>query len=154
MKIAHSIKITAFAKEDEDENRIKNKMKELVPSDIEESKVKLEQKIAIGFNERKIKIFEILLEKDKYISMFLDSLAEKLSDEAKEIILKQAESMLDENCNFFLRFSKDKLLEENEMWITNQGNCFHIRVNIAAFPKKKEKAMEIIRKLFKVKKLE
>ncbi|MBD3354775.1 hypothetical protein GF361_02210 [Candidatus Woesearchaeota archaeon] len=149
MKIAHSVKITAFAKEDEDEDRIKNKMKEMVPFDIEESKVKLKQKTAIGFNERKINIFEILLEKDKHISMFLDNLADRLSDEAKRLVLKQEESRLDENCNFFLRFSKEKLLEENELWLTNQGNCFHIRINIAAFPKKKEKAMDIIRKLFK-----
>jgi len=151
MKTAHSVKITAFVKEDEDEERIKRKLSELIPFDIEENKIELKEQIAKGFNEKKIKIFEILLKKNKHINDFLDNLIDKMSKEAQELLLKQAESRLNEECNFFLRFSKEKLLDEDILWLTDQGNCFHIMVNIAAFPKKKEKAMEIIRNLFKVK---
>ena len=149
MKIANSIKISVFAKEEEDSDKIKKKLLELISLDIEKEKILLGQKKARGFNEKEIRIFEIFLTKEKHINAFLQNLAEKLSDEAKERILLYAESRLDEECNFFLRFSKDKLIKEDELWLTDQGNCFHIKINIAAFPKKKEIALEIVRKMMK-----
>ena len=150
MKIAHSVRITVFVKEGEDEGKIKSKLLELIPFNLEEEKLELKEQIATGFNESKIKIFEIVLEKDRHIEAFLEKLVEGLSEETKELILRQAESRLDDDCNFFLRFSKEKLIEENDLWVTDQGNCFHIKINVAAFPKKREIAMEIIRNVFKV----
>jgi RNA binding exosome subunit len=150
MKIAHSIKITVFVKEEEDESKVKAKLLSLFPFDLEKEKLGLKESTATGFDDKKIKIFEILLEKDKHIEMFLNKLLEDLSDSTKEFILRGAEKRLDKDCNFFLRFSKEKLIEENDLWLTNQGNCFHIKINIAAFPKKQENAMEIIRNLFKL----
>ncbi len=40
-------------------------------------------------------------------------------------------------------------LQENKLWLTESGDCFHIKINIASFPRKREKALEIIRNLFK-----
>ena len=150
MKIAHSIKITVFVKEGEDESKVKGKLLSLIPFDLEKERIELKESTATGFDDKKIKIFEVFLEKDKHIEMFLNKLVEDLSDSTKEFILRGAEKRLDKDCNFFLRFSKEKLIEENDLWLTNQGNCFHIKVNIAAFPKKKEIALEIIRNLFKL----
>lgn len=150
MKIANSIIITVFAKEDEDADKIKEKLKSLIPFDIEKENIMIGQKKATGFNEKKIIIFEVMLTKEKHTSKFLENLAKNISDEAKEVILRQLENRIDEECMFYLRFSKKKLLDENVLWITDQGNCFHIKMNIAAFPKRKEIASEIIRKVFKV----
>lgn len=148
MKIANSIKITVFVKEEENEERIKNPLLSLFPFDMEKEKIELNQSSAKGFNEKNIKIFEVFLQKEKQINIFLKNLNNRLSKETKGLILKQAESRLDDDCNFFLRFSKDKLLNEKELWLTDQGNCFHIRINISAFPKNKENALKIINKLF------
>ncbi len=150
MKIANSVKIKVYVKEDEDEEKIKGKMLELIHLDIEKEKLALEEQTTTGFNEKKIRIFRILLEKERHVEAFLDNLIEKMGEEVKERILMQVESRLDEKCNLFLRFSKEKLMEENELWITDQGNCFHIKINVAAFPKKKEIAVDIIRNVFKV----
>ena len=149
MKIANSIKITVFAKEEEDFDKIKAKLLSLIPFSLEEEKVKLKESSATGFSEKKIKIFEVLLEKDRHIEAFLDNLVKELGDETKELILKQAENRLDEECNFFLRFGKDKLMKEKELWVTDQGNCFHIKMNIACFPRKREKALEVIFNIFR-----
>ena len=145
--IANSVRISVFQKEGEE---VKEKLLELVSFDLTEEKIELVEKKANGFEEKEIKIYEILLVKERHVNSFIENLISKLSSETKELILKQAESRLDEECNFYLRFSKEKLIKENEFWITDQGNCFHIKINIAAFPKKKEKALEIIRKAFKV----
>jgi len=150
MKFAHSVKITVFVKEGENEEKIKSCMSSLIPLDLEKEKIGMHQQTAHGFNEKKIKILEIVLEKDRHIQMFLENLIKNLSNETKELLLRQAESRLDNDCNFFLRFSKDKIINENELWLTDQGNCFHIKISIAAFPKKRDIALEIIRNVFKV----
>ena len=147
MKVANSIKINVFIKEGEDEEKVKQKLLSLIPFSIEESPIS--KNSATGFNESKITIYEILLEKDRHIKEFLDNLIAKLDDEIKERILQQAESRLDEEGNFFLRFKKDKYMDENKLYLTDQGNCFHIKINIAAFPKKREIELGIIRNIFK-----
>jgi len=147
MKVANSIKIKVFIKEGEDEEKVKQSLLSLIPFNIEESQIS--KKVATAFNESKITIYEVLLEKDKHIKDFLDNLIAKLDDEIKERILQQAESRLDKEGNFFLRFKKDKYMNENELYLTDQGNCFHIKINIAAFPKKREIELEIIRNIFK-----
>ena len=150
MKIANSIKLTVFAKQEENQEKIKSTLLSLIPFNLEQENLQISQQTATGFNENKIIIFEILLEKERHIQSFLDNLLQNLSQEAKQLILKQAESRLGNECNFFLRFSKDKLINENEIWLTDQGNCFHIKINIAAFPKNRDIALEIIRNVFKV----
>jgi len=149
--IAHRIKITVFSKEEEDSSKIKAAFLELFPFDLEKEKIDLIERTAMGFNEKHIKIYEVLLEKNKHIEEFINRLSNNLSNQTKELILRQAESRLDDECKFYLRFSKDKWIDEKEHWLTDQGNCFHIKISIAAFPKKREKAMEIIQKVFKVK---
>jgi len=148
MKIANSIKITVFVKEGGSEVKVKQALLGLLPFDLEKEKIEIKQSTATGFNEKKTKIFEILLTKERHTNMFLENLKNNLSKETKELIFRQAESRTDDGCNFFLRFSKDKLINEKKLWLTDQGNCFHIKINIAAFPKKKENALRIINSFF------
>jgi len=72
-----------------------------------------------------------------------------LVNEQRELILRQAETRLDREFNFFIRFDKEKLVNENKYWITDSGNCFHIKMNIACFPRKREQALKIIQNIFK-----
>lgn len=146
--IANTIKLSVFARENEDSEIIKSKLISLIPFDLDEEKVLVEQQKALGFNEKEIRIFEIVLQKEKHINLFLSNLISKISEEAKSRILQQLETRLDEECNFFLRFSKDRFVHEGELWLTDQGNCFHVKMNIAAFPKKREIALDIVRKVF------
>jgi RNA binding exosome subunit len=84
------------------------------------------------------------------VKLFLESLLGRLSEGQKKTILQQKESRLDEDLNFFIRFDKEKLLGERKLSLTDKGNCFHLRMRIAAFPAKREKALETIEKIFKV----
>ncbi|MEE9525315.1 MAG: RNA-binding domain-containing protein [Candidatus Woesearchaeota archaeon] len=149
MKIANSIRIKVYIKEEEDFDKIKKSLLELIPFDLEKEKVELKEELVQGFDEKEIKILRFVLDKNRHIEAFLNNLNEKLFEETKERILSYAESRLDDDCNFFLRFSKEKWVEEKLLWLTDQGNCFHIKMNVAAFPKKKEIAMKIIRNIFK-----
>ena len=100
MKIANSIVITVFAKEEEDADKIKEKLKSLIPFDIEQENIMIGQKKATGFNEKKIIVFEVMLTKEKHTSQSLENLSKNLIDEAKEMILRQLENRVDEECVF------------------------------------------------------
>ncbi len=147
MKLANSVRISVFSKEDENEQAIENKLKEMIPLDLEKEKIAITRQTATGFNERKIRILEVLLTKDRHTTAFLEMLAQNLGEKQKEMLLRQKETRLDNDLNFFIRLEKNRLLN-GEYWITDSGNCFHIKINIAAFPKKKDKAFEIIEWIF------
>jgi RNA-binding protein len=148
--ISHQIKVTVFVKGEEDFDKIKNGLLELFPFNLEEEKLAINENIVEGFDEKKIKILEVVIDKERHTKGFIENLLKNLSNETKEVILRQAESRLDNEMMFYMRFSKEKWLNEKTLWLTDQGNCFHIKMSLAAFPKKREKALELIQKVFKV----
>ncbi|MBI2129220.1 hypothetical protein HYU07_03185 [Candidatus Woesearchaeota archaeon] len=148
MKLANSVKISVFAKEREDPEKILSKLISLIPFKIEEEKITLNKQNAAGFNERIIKIFEVTLIKDRHINGFLEFLNSKLTQDQKELLMQQADSRTDEDLNFFIRLDKEKLFND-EFCITDSGNCYHIKISLAVFPKKKENSLAVIKEIFK-----
>ncbi|MCP3686229.1 MAG: hypothetical protein GY861_26590 [bacterium] len=145
--LANNITISVFCKEDENIDEISKKLVSLFPFDLEKEKLELKRENAKGFNEKKIVILSILIKKERHTKQFLEKLKESLNDDQKDLIKKQAETRLDEELNFFLRFDKEKLMQENLLWITDSGNCFHFRMSVATFPKKREKAIAVINEI-------
>ena len=148
MKSAHLIKLNVFSKEEDNFDAVFKKFLEFFPFDLEKEKISLRKNTASGFEDKKIIILEAALTKDKHIKEFLKTLLKNLDAEEKTLILNQAESRLDKNLDFFLRFDKDDLIKNNKLVLTDSGNCFHIRISIAAFPKKTEAALEAIKNIF------
>lgn len=148
MKYAHLIRLSVFSKEGEKEEDILRSLKELIPFNLEDEKIIIEIKKASGFEEKKIIIFTVTLKKETHTTKFLKNLNQKLSDDQKSLLKRQSESRLDKKYNFFIRLDKQKLLEKNETWITDSGDCFHIRISIAAFPKNRENALNAVINLF------
>ena len=147
MKLANIIKVSVFIKPEEDENSLKLKLLELLPFNLEEEKIVLKKTRATGFGQKEIIIYEVELDKDKHTNLFLKNLKEKL-DEQQRIMLIRQEDRLDERLNFFIRLDKESLLQE-QYQVTDCGECFHIRISIAAFPRKKDVALEVVKKIFR-----
>ena len=147
MKYAHLIKLTVFSYENENSESILNAFLRFFPFNLEDNKIVLKKTDAAGFNERKIKIFEVTLTKSNFINQFLRSLLDNLDETQKDQILPQMESRLDENLDFFLRFDKNSWINDKKLVLTDSGKCFHIRISIAAFPKKREIALNAIKDL-------
>lgn len=148
MRWIHRATITAFGKSEENIEAIKEGIIALVPFNLEEAKVKLEIQTTEGFEDRKIKIFTIILTKESHTNDFLQFLLDKLTEAQKEMLVKQAETRLDTEFDFFIRFEKDAWINDRELMITDTGNCFHVKLSLATFPKKKENALQLVRKLF------
>ena len=150
MKTAHLIRIKVFSYEkfNENEKLILEKFLQLFPFNIKDEKIELKKTEATGFHENRIAIFEITLTKEKHTNLFLKNLIENLDEEQKKLIISKVESRLDENLNFFLRFDKNEYLKNNKLVLTDSGNCFHIEMSIAAFPKKREIGLGIVKSVF------
>lgn len=148
MKYAHLIKLTVFSHEDEDKGSIFDSLLGFLPFSLESNKIPVKKIKAEGFNEKKIEIFEAILTKTNLINQFLKRLLYKLDEGQKSTILEQAESRLDKNSDFFLRFDKDEWINGKNLKLTDSGKCFHLKISIAAFPRKKELALKVIKDLF------
>ena len=148
MKHLHNVVISVFAREHEDISQIREKLASLVPFGMEQEKVQVKQQTAMGFKDKKIKIFEIRLDKERHLKKFLEFLVGMLSEKQKEMLASQKESRLDEKLDFFIRLDKQKWLDGGA-FITDSGDCFHIKMSIAAFPAKREAALAVIDKIFK-----
>ncbi len=144
MKLGRFVEIRVFCKEDEDELKITQTLLTLVPINFEDEKIVVHRKVAMGFNERKIIILTIELKKDRHINLFIKKLFSKLTAEQRELIIKQIDSRVDDELNFFLRLDKPALMKNEKFKITDTGNCFHIRINVAAYPSKREVAKKIM----------
>lgn len=148
MKYAHLIKLSVFSYEDENSESVGEAFLSFFPFNLEDNKIVLNETITEGFNKKKIEAFEITLAKASLINRFLQNLLDNLDENQKKQILIQAESRLDKNLDFFLRFDKDSLIKEKKLVLTDSGKCFHLKISIAAFPKKREIALNAVNDLF------
>ena len=144
MKRAHQIAVSVFVQDGEDEAAIVAALRQLFPFGLAEEKIALERKTAAGFHDLPIVIYGALLTKEKHTSAFLDALIGRLDREQRQLIADEALLRVDDACSFFLRLDKAALLQ-GKYGITNGGSCFHIKMSIAAFPKKKERAVEVVK---------
>lgn len=145
--IAHFIELSVFSTPEDELDKVHKGMLTFLPFDLEKEKINLKQTNAEGFNDRKITILEAVLDKQRHITLFLKNLISRLGPEQKELLERQKESRVDENLYFFLRFDKSRLIEEGKLWLTDCGNCYHLKIGLAPFPRKKEIALQLVDEL-------
>lgn len=148
MLLAESISLRVFVKIGENPQQIREMLLKLIPFDFEKEKIALKPKRTMGFNQEEITIFELKLKKKKHTSIFLDLLKNHLSSESKNQLIETLEKRLDDECNFFVRLNKSKLLYNDQYELTTEGDCFHIKIDIAVFPKRKDNAIKEIQEFF------
>ena len=148
MKYAHSIKLAVFSYENENIQNILDAFLKFFPFSLEDNKIELKKTAAKGTSESIITIFKVVLIKTNLINQFLDFILSNLDKKQKELILKQSESRLDESLDFFIRFDKEEWIDKNKLELTDSGKCFHLKINVAAFPRKREAGLKIVNELF------
>ena len=147
MKIANNVSLRVFCRDEEDKDLIVSRLKSLIPFDTEKEKIKISEKTAQGFGEKAIHVIRAELTKERHIKAFLENLFLRLGEE-KSTLLEQIDSRLDDDLNFFIRLDKEMLLKDRFV-LTDSGRCYHVRINVASFPKSREKGMEILKQALK-----
>jgi hypothetical protein len=154
MRYIHNAKITIFLKPEEyiGNNdlieKIKNVFYKLVPLDFIKEKLVLNQEIVESFENRKLKIYSLEILKETHTNVFINTLKELLKSEQCKLLVAQKESRLDDDLFFYLRLNKELILKD-VVELTDIGDCVHIKMHVAAFPKNKENALNVVSKIFK-----
>ena len=145
MKLLNTVHLSVFVKDGEDIDAIKNTFLKLLPFDLDKEKLVLDIINAEGF-EKTIRIIQIALSKEKHTNAFLKEFTAKLSDEQKETLRKQFYTRCDAEFNFFIRLEKQALLK-GRYELTDSGSCYHIRMNLACYPKNLVSARDVVEKI-------
>jgi RNA binding exosome subunit len=154
MKYCHTIILTVFVKPEDiqlDKNinqKVQDCIKKMLVIDYDKEQV-LKKIEAEGFENRKITIYELNIHKESHTNQFINNLMKNLTIEQKQFLVSDKHKRLDEELEFYLRLDKRELLEGRYL-ITDTGDCFHIKMTIAAFPKKRETALKVIDEMLKI----
>lgn len=128
------------------DEQLKRCMCAMVPLDFEKEKLAISRVDVDGFTE-KITIYELTLTKESHTNAFLKQFKRRLSAEQRATILAQRESRLDEQLCFYIRLDKDAFLDDTYV-LTDSGNCVHIAMTLAAYPKTKAAALKVVESIF------
>jgi len=153
MLYVHNAKITIFLKpeeyigHDELKQKVKDLLHKLVPIDFEKEKIAIQEETVESFENRKIKIYTLEFTKEAHTKIFIKTLKQLLREEQCKTILEQKWSRLDEELFFYVRLDKEAALKD-AFELTDSGDCVHIKMHIAAFPKNRDAALKVIQEMF------
>lgn len=146
MKIIHNIKISVLFLNSEEE-QIENALLKLLPKqtkkDLENKKNEIIKENVS--DESNLIMYKLKIVKNKQCNLFFENLINNLEDES---IIEKIKKRIDEKCKLFIRLKKDELIKNNYK-LTYCGDCFHIKMTIASYPKKQKIAEELITKKIK-----
>lgn len=131
----HNIKFRAFVYKNESVDEISQAILNLLP----EAEIEAEE--AEGLLEDKILILTGVVSKKRYTKNFFNKL---LQSTDLEKLNNDLEQKMDEKGNWFLRFDKNDALDE-KLTVLDKGDSIHLKVKIAAFPAKKQIAVDKVR---------
>ncbi|MGV8141609.1 MAG: RNA-binding domain-containing protein [Candidatus Woesearchaeota archaeon] len=153
MRYIHNVKLSVFLKPEEYSgnveifNRIRKVFLALVPLDMEKENIHIREETVESFENRKIRIITLEISKEAHTNIFLKALKEMLGEEQCRTLLEQRWSRLDEDLYFYIRLDKEAALKD-VYELTDGGECIHIKMHIAAFPKNREKALKVVEEIF------
>ena len=140
-----SATISVFVKDSENQELAEKAFLGFFPYDLKKEKLALKKTKFVDLDDEKTTVLELTITKKRHIGPFFTVLIGRIDQKQKSILLKQLESRLDEDLFFYMRFDKDMLIKNNIYEITQGGNCFHIKMLIKIFPKKRDIALNLLR---------
>ena len=137
----HNIRYRVFIYENEDKDEILEALLNVLPT------AEPEVEEAEGLLEEKMLILTGTISKKRETKEFLNTLIDSIGKDQLIKLYEDLDRKMDEKGNLFLRFSKEKALDE-EWEILDGGDSIHLKVKIAAYPAKKEVAIRKISEAF------
>jgi len=133
-----------FVYENEDEQELRTALNNIFPDVIPE----VEE--AEGLLEDEIIILSGVIDKKRYLKDFLNNLFEELGTDEIIKLYDDIDKKMDDQCNLFLRLSKEDAIDED--WhIIDNGDSIHLKIKVEAYPAKKEIAVKNMKEFIKEK---
>ena len=140
----HNIKYRMFVYENEDEQELRTALNNIFPDVIPE----VEE--AEGLLEDEIIILSGVIDKKRYLKDFLNNLFDELGTDEIIKLYDDIDKKMDDQCNLFLRLSKEDAIDED--WhIIDNGDSIHLKIKVEAYPAKKEIAVKNMKEFIKEK---
>lgn len=136
----HNISYRVFVYGTENEEKVREAVKTLFPN----SHPQVEA--TEGYFKNPVLILHDKIGKKRETKDFIKIL-QNLDSSTKMRILNELDKKMDEKGNLFLRFDKQRAYL-GDLKIIEHGDAVHVKIKIAAYPAKKEKAMELAREIF------
>ena len=145
-KQIHSIKINVFEKNQDEIETINQVYQYLLPLDFKKEKINILQEQLEGFNQKII--YSITLEtiKKRHNMMLVEVIFGNLEKNEIKKIYDQIESRLSDDGSFYMRLDKQSLLDKSFI-LTEDGDCFHIKIKTAGYPAKRQIFITTIKKI-------
>ena len=133
----HNISYRVFVYGTENEEKVKEALKTLFPNSHPQTDT------TEGYFKNPVLILHDKLSKNREIKEFIKVL-EQIDVASKKRLINELETKMDQRGNLFLRFDKQRAYL-GDLKIIEQGDAIHVKINVAAYPAKKEKAIEVAR---------
>lgn len=136
----HNISYRVFVYGTENEEKVREAVKTLFPN----SNPQVDS--TEGYFKNPVLILHDKIGKKRETKDFIKIL-QKLDPSTKKRVLNELDKKMDEKGNLFLRFDKQRAYL-GDLKIIEHGDAVHVKIKIAAYPAKKEKAMELAKEIF------
>ncbi len=136
--------VSTFAHATEAEERVLDALRILLPEEIEVRRSRLK-----GHHGNPIVNLEARIKRKETRELWQRILA-KLRGGEFEKIARAAPDRIDETCHLHLRFNK-QLAYAGELALTEGGDVIHLRLKVAAYPAKREVAVDLVEKFLQTK---
>lgn len=132
-----SVGISTFAHSTESVKKLKQTLRNLLPEEIE-----IEISEAEGHYGDPISIISARLQNNPHLREFWRSVLKRVSEKEKKRIADESLDRISEDCRLYLRFDKQSLVSNDSLKLVDSGDVIHVRINISAYPAKKDIAIE------------
>ncbi|KXB03740.1 hypothetical protein AKJ45_00610 [candidate division MSBL1 archaeon SCGC-AAA261F19] len=134
------VAISVFVHATESEEKVKGVMESLLPEEVE-----IEKSKAKGHHGDPIVILKARIDRRPFLRKFWCRVIEKLQKNEKEKLTQYMRDRIGDDCRLYLRFDK-QLAVSDELALVDSGDALHVRINISAYPAKREIAIEKMEK--------
>jgi RNA binding exosome subunit len=141
-----AVHLRIFAKPEDDAAEVRKALLKLVPFSIEEKKLAIKEE-PITTPGRTVVVLRLDVAKRALANAAMQHLVSLLEPSDREKLVQQADSRTDDAGFFFIRLDKQKWLQ-GIAELTDSGDCFHISLEIATYPKRRDSVIGFVTKLF------
>lgn len=138
----HNISYRVFVYGTENEEKVKEAVQTLFPNSHPQTDT------TEGYFKNPVLILHNKITKNREIKEFVEIL-KQIDAPSKKQLRSELENKMDERGNLFLRFNKQRAYL-GDLKIVEHGDAIHVKINVAAYPAKKENAIEVAKDIFGV----
>ncbi|MBU0762719.1 MAG: hypothetical protein KKD39_06805 [Candidatus Altiarchaeota archaeon] len=142
--IIHYIEVSSFAKPG-DAEKLKKIMADILPEAVEITETLHGPEAEGGVFKEELVEYTAKIGKPADMAVFHEKILSGLDDYDRAKIMEDIGSFVDDECNFYLRLSKNEAAQG--CIVLESKDCIHLRYKLACYPAKRGNAVEAAEKI-------